>query len=307
MTDSPGGFADTPGPEATPEQDADVRALLGALREAEVRMPDDVWARVHAVIAEEQRVAARTGLPAATLAATEGSSTDEDGSVVPGLAPVTVLPTAEERAARAARPALRWMLGAAAAVVVLGGGYAVLQGVSGSSQVATSAGAASVPAPERAPEGPTVMLRTGTAYTTAGLQSQARALVASAAAGQPVSTDDKATPQPVATDDPQASPVPPSTSGTTYVGATAEEARSAAVAKAVALVPKNAAFTACIDDLSGTPGTKPVAVDVGTYDGKPALVVVLPSTDDPASLDVIVVPADCRSSEFIQLVRVPRP
>ncbi len=56
MTDTtPGGFADTPGPDATAEQDADVRALLSFLRHEPLELPADVRARLEAVLAEERR------------------------------------------------------------------------------------------------------------------------------------------------------------------------------------------------------------------------------------------------------------
>ena len=280
-------FADTPGPDATPEQDADVRALLGALRDADVPMPADVWTRLSAVIAEEQRTAGATGSAA-------GIATDDtDGSaLVPGMAPVTVLPTAEERQARTSGTTLRWLAGAAAAVVIVGGAYGVVRGLAASSSAVSTAGAAST-APENAASAGTVVTASGTAYTSAGLPAQAKALVASSV-GQPTAVDqkDQITPEPGA-----ASGAPTGTRGPT----------SAYAASLAAQMPRDAALTQCIDELSGAPGTKPLALDVGTYDGKPALVVVLPSTDDPASLDVIVVPVDCSSSDFVQLVRVPRP
>ena len=298
MTDTtPGGFADTPGPDATPEQDADVRALLGALRHADVPMPDDVWTRLAAVIAEEQRTALASGAPAAAAS--------DDDAVVPGLAPVTVLPTAEERTARSSRSALPWVLGAAAAVVVVGGAYGVVHGLTGSSAISTSAGAVS-PAPEAASDAGTVVTASGTAYTTAKLQAQARALVASTVGRSATfGSKDQSTPA-----SPTTGQVPGLSSGQvpapTPTGVRTPMAASAVPAYA-ALVPQGAALTRCIDELSGTPGTTPVAIDVGTYNDKPALVVVLPSADDPASLDVIVVPANCTSSDFAQLVRVPRP
>jgi hypothetical protein len=303
MTDTtPGGFADTPGPDATPEQDADVRALLAALRDADVPMPDDVWTRLAAVIAEEQRTALASGAPAAAAA-------PDDDAVVPGLAPVTVLPTAEERAARPSRSALRWVLGAAAAFVVVGGAYGVMHGITGSTGISTSAGAAST-APEAASDAGTVVTTSGTAYTTSGLQSQARALVAStvgrsAAFGQ----KDQSTPvPPAATQVPGTATQPLPTASPSDVGAPATRSGATLTAERLAaLMPRDAALTRCIDELSGVPGTRPVAIDVGTFNGKPALVVVLPSTDDPASLDVIVVPVNCTSSDFAQLVRVPRP
>jgi len=296
MTDTtPGGFADTPGPDATPEQDADVRALLGALRDADVPMPDDVWTRLAAVIAEEQRTALASGGPAA-------AASSDDDAMVPGLAPVTVLPSAEERAARPSRSALRWVLGAAAAVVVVGGAYGVMHGVTGSTGISTSAGAAST-APEAASGAGTVVTASGTAYTTAGLQSQARALVAStvgrsAAFGQ----KDQVTPVPGTATQPL-----PTTSPSGVGAPSTRNGATLSADRLAALMPRDAALTRCIDELSGVPGTRPVAIDVGTYNGKPALVVVLPSTDDPASLDVLVVPVNCTSSDFAQLVRVPRP
>jgi hypothetical protein len=302
MTDTtPGGFADTPGPDATPEQDADVRALLGALRDADVPMPDDVWTRLAAVIAEEQRTATADGAHVAT-------ATSDDDAVVPGMAPVTVLPTAEERAARASRPALRWVLGAAAAIVVVGGGYTVMHGLTGSSSMSISAGAASR-APETSSGSGTVVTASGTEYTTAGMQSQARALVAStvgrsATFGQ----KDMATPVPSASGPVPAAatlPAPTATpSGTAQLSRNSSTTYSGRLA---ALMPQGAALTRCVDGLSGTPGATAVAIDVGTLDGKPTLVVVLPSTDDPASLDVLFLPVDCTSSDFLKLVRVPRP
>ena len=49
-----------------------------------------------------------------------------------------------------------------------------------------------------------------------------------------------------------------------------------------------------------------MAVDAGTWAGTPALMVILPTTDDPSSLDVFVVTRDC-SPTFLTFVRIPRP
>ena len=57
MTDrTPDGVADTPGPDATPEQDSDVRALLAFLRDQPMEMPPDVAARL------ERRHSRRNGV-----------------------------------------------------------------------------------------------------------------------------------------------------------------------------------------------------------------------------------------------------
>lgn len=66
MSDLP-GFADTPGPDATPDEDADVRALLGFLRDEPLEMPPDVAARLDAVLAEERRTSAAAAGAAAAL------------------------------------------------------------------------------------------------------------------------------------------------------------------------------------------------------------------------------------------------
>ena len=304
MTDiTPGGFADTPGPDATAEQDADVRALLGALRDADVPMPDDVWARLQAVIAQERRTAPVVG-------AFGGAAAPDDADVaadaVPGFAPITVLPTSQERGGGGSRSLLRWVAVAAAAVVVLGGGYTILRGSIGSSSSTTAASAGSaMPAPESSKGA--ALTTSGTAYTSAALRSQARALAA-AALGASRSADAV----------PSAAGAPAPTPSGAGLGATAASApRDASVGRVTtgtysnqalrALAPSGALLSACIDQFAGKPGVQAIAVDVGTFNGQPALVLVFPSVDDPASLDVFVVPASCRATDSVQLVRIPRP
>ena len=57
---------------------------------------------------------------------------------------------------------------------------------------------------------------------------------------------------------------------------------------------------------AGAPVT-PVAVDLASYEGKPAAVLLLPTTDDPASLDLFVVEPACPPGSFLYFARVPRP
>ena len=53
-------------------------------------------------------------------------------------------------------------------------------------------------------------------------------------------------------------------------------------------------------------GTVALAVDAGTWTGKDALMVILPTKGDATSLDVIVVTRDC-SPNFLTFQRIPRP
>ncbi len=53
-------------------------------------------------------------------------------------------------------------------------------------------------------------------------------------------------------------------------------------------------LAACITELTGTPGVVPLVVDHGSYEGKPADIVVLPST--PAGyVDVWIIGPGCTS------------
>jgi hypothetical protein len=73
---------------------------------------------------------------------------------------------------------------------------------------------------------------------------------------------------------------------------------------AAALTPEKAAT--CVGMLTDGDGTQALAVDAGTWQGRPALMVILPTKRDAASLDVIVVTRDC-SPDFLTFQRIPRP
>jgi hypothetical protein len=85
------------------------------------------------------------------------------------------------------------------------------------------------------------------------------------------------------------------------VAAAATAARTLAAA---ALTPDKAA--ACVSTLTDGDGTQALAVDAGTWQGKAALMVILPTKGDATSLDVIVVTRDC-SPSFLTFQRIPRP
>lgn len=273
MTDTtPGGFADTPGPEATPEQDADVRALLSLLRDEPLEMPSHVRSRLDAVIAEERRTAAVAGAGAG--AAPSGDEASDGG---PGpVAPVTVLPA---RNRGPSTRAFRIVGGLAAAALVVLGGVTVLHGTVGGSSSSSSAETSS------AAGGGAVDAATGTAVTASGvrysratLAVQAAALVAAARAGSP------------ATDRTAAVPSPATVEGKTYAAAlTADTAAS------------------CVRALTENDGSTAVAVDSGSYDGQPAIVVVVPPPDAPGSLDVFVVKPGCGAdtADLLEFQRIP--
>ena len=293
MTDStPGGFADTPGPDATPEQDADVRALLAFLRDEPVEMPPEVELRLYAVLAEERR-------SSAVAAGTPLASSADEGSTGGGgwTAPVTVLPVRSER--RGPSMTVFKVVGglAAAAVVAVGavnllGGLTLSGGSTSSSAggASSSAGSVAGAVPEAAGS-QAVVTSSGTAYAKATLASQVLALTAAARTAA-VTTSDAATPVPAAS-------AAGASSGLATTALAGTDYRAAAKALQA---PGSAAD--CVNRLTAGETSNAVAIDAGTFAGKPALVVVVPTSGDPSTLDVFVVPLDC-SPSFVDFERVP--
>ena len=136
MTDrTPDGVADTPGPDATPEQDSDVRALLAFLRDEPMEMPRR-WPPGSRPSSRRNGVRrAPPGPPP------RRRPTARTRIVAAQLAPVTVLPTASSRRGSSTRT-FAIVAGLAAAVVVVVGGVSIVRGM-GSSASLTSDGAAS--------------------------------------------------------------------------------------------------------------------------------------------------------------------
>ena len=258
---------ETPGPDATPEQESVVRGLLGSLPADDPEIPEHVAARIDAVLAELARdgVGARSG--------TSSALGDQDDDAPAGPAPVTVLPSPAERRPSSSTRALRWIAGAAAAVVVVGVGAAAIRGAGTSnSDLATTAGAA---APERSGADP---IRTsGTDYTSSDLAAKAQSLVQPGAVSPPGSATDAGSID--GGDATPATPVP-----------------SVTASGAPGLL-SAATLDACLLQLTGRTGVVPVAVDQGTYEGQPADVVVLPSADSPSTLEVWVIGPGCTASD----------
>jgi hypothetical protein len=322
MSDLP-GFADTPGPDATPEQDADVRALLAFLRDEPLELPPDVAARLDAVIAEERRTSTAAAGAASALA-------DPAESSATPLAPVTVLPVATRR--RGASLTAFTVVGAiAAAIVVVVGGITVVRGLgsgSGADSAGTVTAASAVPstaasetlAPEAATS--TRLTASGASYAPSSLAAQASTL-AGLSLGTVKTADRTATdagqgtapgyastpvPTPSATDGNLTGAATGSGGGATTGGswATAMVAAptDARALEAATLTPDKVA--SCVRTLTDGDGTQALAVDAGTWQGKAALLVILPTQGDATSLDVIVVTRDC-SPDFLTFQRIPRP
>jgi hypothetical protein len=285
-----GGFADTPGPDATPDQDADVRALLAFLRDEPLEMPPDVAARLDAVIAEERRTAAlATGTASATL-----DPTDEASSP---LASVTVLPTLGERRGPSTRT-FKIVGGVAAAALVVVGGVALAGslGKGGGASTVTAADASSAASGGQGSAGVAISA-TGTKYAAASLASQASALVVRSFDSLPLGASVPASPAV-----PSPASAPATSTGETATRS-AEGTTDATLAPTAFSLEKAAS---CVTALTDGDGSSAVAIDSGTFNGKAALVVVVTDPGDPASLRVFVTAPDC-SPDFLQYQQIAKP
>ena len=66
------------------------------------------------------------------------------------------------------------------------------------------------------------------------------------------------------------------------------------------------ALAECVGRLNLGPVT-PLSVDLAQWQGSPAGVIVLPTADDPATVDVFVVEPSCPEGSFLFFTRAPRP
>lgn len=82
-------------------------------------------------------------------------------------------------------------------------------------------------------------------------------------------------------------------------------ARDLAAAPAARLA-DGPALAECVGRLNLGPVT-PLAVDIARWKGSPAGVIVLPTPDDPATVDVFVVEPSCPDGTFLFFTRAPRP
>ena len=291
MTDPTRRLRRHPRSDATPEQDADVRALLAFLRDEPLEMPPDVAARLDAVLAEERRTAAlANGSASAVLDPSDGASTPH--------ASVTVLPTLAQRRGPSMR-AFTIVGGVAAAALVVVGGI-TLAGSPRRRRAATrpstaaGASAAASGAPGRLGRGHQRQRHARTPPPPSRRRrrpwSPASRRVGQRLGGRGHRPCRAAPPRPTASTDGVAAssrPGSPPTPPTQPLG----RRRQAA---------------SCVTALTDGDGSTAVAIDSGTFNGKPALVVVVTDPDDPAALRVFVTAPDC-SPSFLQYQQIAKP
>jgi hypothetical protein len=75
---------------------------------------------------------------------------------------------------------------------------------------------------------------------------------------------------------------------------------------AAARLAGGSALADCVTQLNGGPAT-PLSVDLGTWSGDPAAVIVLPTPGDAQTVDVYVVEAACPPGGFLYFARAARP
>jgi len=281
----------------TPEELAD--HWEGLLREDEARALDGhlegctACQAVHADLEELQALLAadRPGpmppdvavrLDAALAAAAAEAPTPAVIMQLPGVIPK--LDRAYASAVRRRRY-VRLASVAAGLVLVVGGsvlGSQVLREQTRSGIETASGGAAEAPAlesgqPMAGAAGPPAASSSGRSYTQAGFAGQVAALLRSAYAADSLTAPQRES------------------------GALATDQNKAAMACAARLATQ-----------TGQSGVSPVAVDMGLWNGKPALVVVLPSPGVPTDVHAYVVARDCAAQPSGQVVPlhdqvVPRP
>lgn len=233
-------------------------------------------------------------------------------AIGPRPAASEILPLAARRHAplRSARRRPPWLApaaGVAAAAVLVAGGVALL-GHAGQHTAATSSGSAAggvAPAPQ------VRRVATGTDYTAATLATQLPPLLSGPALPGPAlsgpalsgpALPGSAQPSPAATGSTRATsgPVP---------GPAAASRATGTVPAGLEPLQGTAALAACLSALTppDQPGL-PLAVDYARYAGKPALVVVLPSTR-PGKVDVYVVGPHCTAADadVVSFTRLARP
>jgi hypothetical protein len=263
---------------------AELPAGLAALGAEPAPMPADVAAALDDALAAE---AGRSHLPTSS---------------------VTVVPSLDARRAGRTRRGTQLLQVAAVLVVLLGlvgVGYTLTTAGGGADSGSTAAGGDAAAEDDAGvageasgaggSAGPRVV-RSGTDYRQGSLGEALAAVTAPA--GRNGSRAPGLASQP-STAEPS-SPSAPGPKGVLSASPSPEGALDGAAALA-----DPAALGACLDRL-GLVGA-PLGVDLATYQGKPAAVVVLPSEGDPTHVDVYAIAPSCPAGDFLAFARVPRP
>jgi hypothetical protein len=204
-------------------------------------------------------------------------------------AAATVVPLGGRRPGAPRTPWSSKVLQVAAVLVLLAAVTAVgVAALGGGNTGSTSAGGAAKDASGRdsstegtaggAAAGKTLVTKSGTAYTQANLGRAARSLVAASSQRGPVT----ATPNPATQDFGSSLP--------------ADQRR---------LTDQAPALASCVRQLTGRDVT-PLSVDIGTWQGTPATVIVVPTQDDPRTVDVYAVRPACPPGLFLSYVHLAR-
>ena len=273
------------------DADARVQADLAELAGRPAPVPPPGFAeRLSAALAAEPAPVPLTPVP--LTPASEVAAPDVPAPGVPMPKPAsdpaaggTVLPLPARRAPGGSRSP--WVLRAAAAlfaVAVLGLGTLSLRGGDEAGDAGRSAAVRDVAAARQVP-----ITSSGRDYQVPGALEQA--LPGLLGGTSPFREPAPTRPAPTGSDVPGTVPGPPSTPG-----------------DPLARLRDREALRDCIEPLLMSGGEQPLALDYASFDGLPALVVVLASSD-PGQLDVFVVGAECSAADeqTLQFRRVPRP
>ncbi len=254
----------------------DLRARLAAV--VTDPMPDDVVARLDAALVDEAR--AEPTLAEPTLAERR-----------------TVTPLRARRPQRQPSSGSRLLSAAAAAALLLAGVAVAVSFLSRSGGNDSTSSTAATKQSGRddsvSPEagGRYPVLSSGTDYTAKTVAAAVPRLLSAPA------TAPSALPQ-------------PSSKGQSRADAQASPGASSAAPEGLAdRLSGGPALADCLAELTGTSGAQPLAVDLATFDGKPATVILLPTRGDPAKVDVQVVGPGCRQGDaaLLNFTRVALP
>ena len=184
---------------------------------------------------------------------------------------------------------LRWLQAAAVVVLILAGGAVAVSALRGSDNNefnATSGSAAGKADQRAAADGSYPVTASGRHWTKTTVEAEVPRLLAGTL-----------------------SPVLPPSSFSTENDTSGPVAAPRELAGVpAARLAGGPALADCVTELAGGPAT-PLAVDLATFDGQPAAVVLLPGIGGPGRVDVWVVPPDCAQGkgQFLYYANVPRP